>query len=590
MTSPTAPSAPPRPPPPPPLPVAHHDLLRTTVDVLTHFYAPPPPPPPPPPPRVASPPSPAAPGVALKPPCEDDVVVAEQEQEEHVAESGNDVHGAVSPARPWSIAELPFLRTTGPVLDAAAAAAAAAGQVDSDDADEHTPLTTLLVLLTRLAFPVAATQMLGLSMAITTTFFMGHYLTTTQFAAAATGLSFTNLTAISIGSGFCSALDTLATQEHGRRKNSPEIAAIFLRSILCTFAVYLPIALLYAVCDPLLELLIHHDLVADTAYFLRMSVFIATPMLLVNNFLKFAQSQKVTQLGVLGSGVGAVTLPPLLFLFRHGGLPGVITALSINRCLTLAVVVAGVVRNTDLRQCWVGRSLAGHIAAVMADGPALVRFVKTGIPVFAANCADSWCFEVLAIAAARLGVVGAAVWSVAMLIYSLLFGGFIGIAAAAAIRIGNAMGRGRGLLARRYSYATALLSLCLSCVCATLLYMCVGYFFELVQRDAEVARRGAALSFIMSLTFLFDAVFYALQGPFRGSGNNGVLFGIIVVGMWGVAVPTGLLLSQQMGYEERGLFYGFTAGTACVVPLQLGFLWGVLPWERQAAIASRPPS
>ncbi|KPA76479.1 putative membrane transporter [Leptomonas pyrrhocoris] len=471
------------------LPASHDELLRTTTEVLSHFY--------PASPRAASAFAPAC----VTADCSSSSSSADTAAaaEELIEECGSPL--PIAPA-PWRYMELPFLSTADQMRTQS-------GGIASDDADEHTPLLMLVTLLVRLALPVTVTHVLRLSMSFITTVFMGHYLSTEKFAAAATGLTFTTLTAMSIGAGFAYTLDTLATQEHGRRKHSPEIAAIFLRSVVCTFAAYLPIAVFYFFCDPVLALLIHADLVADTAYFLRMSVFIAAPMMLVNSFLKFAQSQRVTQLGVVCSAAGALTLPPLLFLFRNNGLPGIIAALSINRFFTLAVVVVGVLRNAGLRQCWTGRSLPEHIKAVLANGAALWEFTKVGIPVLAANCADSWSFEVLGVAAANLGPTSAAVWSVVMMLYSMLFGGYVGLAAAGAIRIGNSLGQGKGLLARRYSYATALVAACCTLVLATVLWLGGGVIFRYMQSNDEVTRRGESMTALMAATFLFDSIFYA---------------------------------------------------------------------------------
>jgi len=95
-----------------------------------------------------------------------------------------------------------------PFLSIAAQERQHAGRVTSDDADEHTPLARLLVLMGRLAGPVAATQVLRGSMSLITTVFMGHSLSTEQLAAATAGLMFTNLTALNIGSGFSAAQRT----------------------------------------------------------------------------------------------------------------------------------------------------------------------------------------------------------------------------------------------------------------------------------------------------------------------------------------------------------------------------------------------
>lgn len=461
-------------------------------------------------------------------------------------------------------------------------------KTSSDDATEHTPMWTLLGLLARLAGPVALTHFMRVSMSLITTGFMGRYLTTAQFAAASTGLSFTNLTALNIGAGFCAALDTLATQEHGRRAHSPEIAAIFLRGLVCTFTVYIPMAVFYFFCDPVLALLIHEELVADTAYFLRMSVFIATPMLIVNNLLKFAQSQKVTQMGLIAATVGIVTLVPLLYIFRHAGIPGVIAALCLNRLITLATMVYYVVHDAGLRQCWQGRSLLGHVKAVLINGAALLRFVKVGLPVLGANCADSWAFEALAIVAAHLGAMSAAVWSVIMVVYSEFFALYIGVAAAGAIRIGNAVGAGKGLLARRYVISTVLLASSMTVFCVSLLWLCGPQLFWILQSNPDVAHRGREVTFLAGCCFICDSLFYVLQGPFRGVGYNGVLLFIVAMAMWGVAVPLSLVLGVRMEYDVEGLLVALGIGVGSGVPLQLTFLLFGVPWHTFAPHTTQP--
>lgn len=575
-------------------PVCHAELAHTTIQLLREFY-----------------PEHASPEVSPAQPSEDTKCVKDAESaacgntSSSCCAAGDDKDGMVvvvqaaldgddivSPSMCTIISSphiaLPqFPQLELPFLSIAAQERRHAGQITSDDADEHTPLTRLVVLLLRLAGPVAVTQMLRGSMALITAVFMGQYLSTKEFAAATTGLTFTNLTAMSIGAGFSAALDTLATQEHGRLRHSPEIANILLRSMICSFTVYVPIAVSNFFCAPVLRALIHADLVDDTAYFLRMSVFIATPMILVNNLLKFAQAQKVTQLGVIASVAGAATLPLCLLIFRNGGLRGIITALSLNRFFTLSVVLGGILRNRGLRQCWVGHSVWHRLRVVLSDYRAMRHFIAVGLPVLGANCADSWSFEILGIMAAHLSPTSAAIWGVVMVIYGQLFAVYVGVASASAIRIGNSMGSGKGLLARRYSYATVLLILCITTVFLTLLWTSSGALFRLIQRDPVVASEGEKLKFFVGLTFFFDSFFYSMQGPFRGAGYNSVLLLIIVIGMWGVAVPLAFFLSIVLSFDVRGLIWGLGVGVVATFPLQLSFLWCFLPWEKQAVIASR---
>lgn len=455
---------------------------------------------------------------------------------------------------------------------------AAASNTASDDATADDSLLHLVRLLARLAGPVAVTQILRTSMGIVTTAFMGHYLTTAQFAAAATGLSFTNLTALNIGNGFAAALDTLATQENGRRRHSPEIVAILIRGVICTLCVYVPIAILYWFCKPALALVIHADLVDDTAYFLRMSVFIATPMILNNNLIKFAQAQKVTQLGLVASATSIAILPSLLFTFGPFGIKGIIIALSIDRFTELLMVIFFLLRNPGLSQCWRGRSLRAHIMAVVRNPAELVRFVGVGLPILGANCADSWAFETLAIIAAHIGPTSAAAWNVVMAIYNQFFALHIGLAAAAAIRVGNAVGAGKGYLARKYVLATIVLSTSCTSFCVAAIWVLGKRMFQLLQRSEEVSERGGEITFLAGLTFAADSLFYVLQGPFRGVGYNGVLLFIVATGMWGITVPLGIILGVVQDYDVEGILVALGLGMVLTAPAQIGFLLCGIPW------------
>lgn len=179
--------------------------------------------------------------------------------------------------------------------------------------------------------------------------------------------------------------------------------------------------------------------------------------------------------------------------------------------------------------------------------------------MFAANCADSWAVEVLGVAAANLG-------------------GYVGLMAAGAIRISSAMGRNKGSLACRHLYTLLVVAASLPFCLVSLRWGCISHHPE--QRKGHPAR--AAIKYVMGAPSFVNSVFYAFQGPFRGTGYNCVMFGIPLIGMWGVAVPLALLLPTNPGYGVRGVMYSLGAGAVCNLPMQLGFLWILLPWELRA--------
>jgi MATE family multidrug resistance protein len=467
----------------------------------------------------------------------------------------------------------------------------------SSDFSGPTPETGLLWLirsLVQLGGPVAFVQALRNSMNLITMMFAGSYLTVEQFASMAVGLSLVNLTALNLGSGCSAALDTLATREHGRSPHSTEIATICLRSIICTFIIYIPIAVFYFFCTPVLALLIQKDLVADTALFLRWSMFIASPVLLNNNLLKFTQSQRVIKGGVLATLFGALALPFFLYGFRHQGLLGIVAALAIDRCLILVMLIWLISRHPQLRACWGGRSVREHMRAVVHDSEAMVKFIRVGLPALGATCADACGFEMMAVLSAHLDAVSAAVWGIMVTIYAQMFALFVGVASAAAIRIGNARGRSDGCLARRYAIATGVLAAPMSLCGAAVFWFFGGKLFWLIRpKKDDVAAMGIAISPTAGFTFAVDSLFYALQGPFRGAGHNGALLFLVVSGMWGVAVPLAFVFSVPLRAGVHGIVMALGIGMAMTVPIQILYILCGISWEnisKQQTVLEAEPS
>ncbi|CAD2219576.1 multidrug resistance protein, MATE family [Angomonas deanei] len=401
-------------------------------------------------------------------------------------------------------------------------------------------------------------------MNLVTTIAGGHYLTLVQFAAVATGLSFTSLTALNIGSGFCAVMDTLATQEHGRRRNSPEILKYLFRSLWWTFAFYIPVSILYWFSEYFLVYLIHEDLVAPTAHFLKFSFLIIIPMLLVNNLLKFSQCQHVTQLGVIASLLGFLTLIPLLILFKSLEINGIILALAINRSVIVLASLFYIVRHPDLKKTWAPEeaedgtvpSTRAHVWRLLKESftewGELMSFGRKSLPILAAFLADSWAFELLSLLASSLSPLASATWSVLLVIYVQFFSLFIGTAIACAIRVGTSVGQGKGLLARRYALATIVVNLTMCLVVACFLWSGgVKVLLRLLQKNASVVEEGAALTVWVGFTFIGDSMFYATQGAFRGAGLNKELLALVFFSLWGIALPLALVLTKGSGNNSR---------------------------------------
>lgn len=474
----------------------------------------------------------------------------------------------------------------------------------------------------RLAVPTCTTQLLRTASTTISTIYCGRTLDSRHFGAVATGLTFTTLTALSLGAGIASAMDTLSTQAYGRAKqraaaakadvvslpvevigipiegegcepSSPtstrlqaELDAIitcqgtYLRqSLTVTYLVYAPIALLYMVCRPAIRLLVAEEMADLVVTFLQLSVFIVVPMIATNNFIRFSQSQREPMVGLYASGLGAALLLPLLLCVRPTSVSSVARCLALNRWLTFAFVVFLTFRQEKLRVSWGEGWVAGFLNGELQTEN-LKAFFVVGLPSLLANAADTWSFEMMSVLAASVGDVASATWSVLMTTYGVLFSLFVGVASAASITVGNAIGSGSEVEAKMYAKAVLLVTLVLGGALAALLYI-EGYrVFELVQTNPDVNASGRSLLHIGSFTFILDVVFYVMQGIYRGIGQQRLCAITVFAGMWGVAVPFACLLTKGFGYGVLGIVAGLTTGLCLSAPLQWYLLFYHIDWRQ----------
>jgi multidrug resistance protein, MATE family len=488
-----------------------------------------------------------------------------------------------------------------------------------------------LVDLVKLAVPTCLTQMLRYSCNLISTVYCGHMLDSTHFGAVSTGLTFTTLTALSLGAGISSAMDTLSTQAHGRTTSASnterrekrntvtddeagvttaardecgdgvsntdehltssselhhEQGKYLRQSLVVTYAAYAPIAVLYVACGPLIRLVVAEEMANLVVIFLQLSVFIVVPMLATNNLIRFSQSQRQPMIGFYASLVGALALLPILYLVRPRSVAGVAWCLALNRWGTLLAVLVLTFRHDDLKNSWGPGWVASYHAGELAL-PELRAYFAVGLPSMLANMADTWSFELMSVLAASVSDITSATWSVLFTIYGVLFSGFVGIAGAASITVGNAVGQGSVNCAQSYAKAVLVLTTSTGAVLALLLFSVGGAMFGLIQSNPDVTAAGANLMNLGAFTFFMDVTFYVMQGIYRGIGQQRLCAITVFVGMWLVTIPSAVILTKVFDGGIMAILTGLTLGLCVSTPLQWYLLFNYIDWDSCIAAAKR---
>jgi MATE family multidrug resistance protein len=168
-----------------------------------------------------------------------------------------------------------------------------------------------------------------------------------------------------------------------------------------------------------------------------------------------------------------------------------------------------------------------------------------------------------------MGATSMAAHQVAINLAALTFMVPLGISAASAIRVGNAVGRQDQSAVRRAASAGLL--------CGAGFMACTALIFLAVPRplasaytsDVEVLALAASLIPIAGVFQIFDGLHIVSAGVLRGMGDTRVPMLINLLGFWLVGIPVSLLLAFRIGLGPQGLWWGFVVGLAVVAILVL---------------------
>jgi MATE family multidrug resistance protein len=206
--------------------------------------------------------------------------------------------------------------------------------------------------------------------------------------------------------------------------------------------------------------------------------------------------------------------------------------------------------------------------AALLPGP-LLRMLLLGLPIGSQMLLEFGAFAAIALLMGRLGTIQVAGHQVAINIASLTFMVPLGISAAAAVLVGNAVGRGDAVGARR-SARTALICGAAFMTLTALVFLALPRLLaNLYTTDERVLAIAVTLIPIAGVFQVFDGLQAVGAGVLRGLGDTRAPMIINILGFWFFGIPVSIYLGFSAGLGPRGLWWGFVAGLGAVAFLLL---------------------
>lgn len=432
-----------------------------------------------------------------------------------------------------------------------------------------------------LAGPVVIAELGWVSMQIVDTLMVGRL---GPDAIGAVGLASALFIAVGVfAMGLLFGLDPLVAQAFGASRiddcHEWLVAGVWL-AILASLPI---VAVVFAINVTLPAWGLPPGVVALAQPYLLILAWSLPPLLLYVAFRRYIQAMNIvrpiTFTLIAANVVNAITNWALIF-GNFGapalGVRGAAYATLASRVLMMAALFAVIVR----RERFMVPRLADTSFGL--DVARVWRLVRLGLPAGSQMVLEVGVFAAASALAGRVSANALAAHQIALNVASVTFMVPYGISAAAAVRVGQAVGRGDPQGAMRSGWTAIAIGVAFMAAAALVFLTVPGLLIRAFTPDPGVAEIGIGLLFVAAVFQLFDGLQGVATGALRGLGNTKTAMLWNLAGHWGIGLPLGYLLCFRWGSGVVGLWWGLSLG---LVICGIGLL---ATWMRESTRLAKP--
>lgn len=242
------------------------------------------------------------------------------------------------------------------------------------------------------------------------------------------------------------------------------------------------------------------------------------------------------------------------------GILGAAIANSITYWLSFSLL-ALYAKFIEGRECWGGLSRYAFKNLWVFSRLAILGVLHVGT--------EWWAFEIVALAAGRMGRIPLAAQSTIMTADQILNTIPFGIGIAVSSRVGKCLGESNARQAMRIAHMGTIMACFIGGIILTILMLTRNVFGELFNDDDRVIRLTSDVLPFVALFQVSDAMNGCCGGVLRGMGRQHLGAIVNIVSYYFFALPLGISLAFQCGWGLKGLWIG-----QCIA------LWaaGILQW------------
>lgn len=446
------------------------------------------------------------------------------------------------------------------------------GALDDILSEEKTPTSRLVFhefwILLKGSIPVIFAYTLQNSLQTVSILIVGRA-SPQDLSTAAFSYMFAMCTSWLIGLGGSTALDTLASSSFTGSKDKQDLGVLLQRGFVVLTIFYIPFAILWAASEPVfLALGQSEQLSKDSAKFLTCLIPGGLGYIYFETMKKYLQAQEIMRAGTYVLLITSPISAALNYLFVYEAGWGIFAApfatgigywLSFIGLILYARFVAG-------GECW-----GGWTWKCLHN---IGTFAKLAVLGFFHVGTEWWAFEIVTLAAGRLGEIPLASQSVVATADQVLNTIPFGIGVATSARVGNMLGSRNAKGAARSANTAAWLSMFMGGLVLAILMGTRNHFAKIFNDDERVVKLTAEVLPYVALFQIADGLNGSCGGALRGMGRQEIGAAVNIVSYYCGALPLGIYLAFH-GWGLPGLWVG-----QCIALYIVGALeWIIVAWS-----------
>jgi MATE family multidrug resistance protein len=375
------------------------------------------------------------------------------------------------------------------------------------------------------------------------------------------------------GIGVLMGMDTLVANSFGA-EDPRDCRKTLVNGVWLAVGLTPPIVAILGALVPVLRTAgTNPQVLAEFGPYFKALLWSVLPLLLYSAFRRYLQAVNIVK-PVTYSLVGANLVNVVgnwVLMYGHWGAPamglvGSGWSTAIARLFMAASLAATIV--------WHERR-SGRLLAQISRRPEMARLrrlVALGLPAAGQIAVEGAIFSLVTVIASKMDVVSLAAHSIALNVVSTTFMVPLGISSAAAVRVGQAVGRKDARGVAISGWTAILLGSLFMGSAGICLWLIPGWIVAIFSAGASVSAAGIALLRIAAFFQLFDGFQVVTTGALRGLGDTRTPMLAHFGGYWVIGLPISYVLGFPMGWGARGIWMGLTVALI-IIGSSLVLVW-----------------